>query len=384
MKNKILSVLSALAVLSVFGFVAWLLNTHGVFGMFRVMPIFLYVLWVVIVLGAVIIGLSVWYWRLSIRGKGKRLFIVNFTISAICIILFPIIFIQLGGFPPSKDLKPMPMLSIPAGESANVHFAVGSDAHIGAGTNNPDKTIAMLRQINNPANDYNAFFFLGDLVEYGFKDTMWENALDTFSSTASLIPTRFVPGNHDTMFGGMSRYIDVCSPGAKDTKLWYRIDICQVHFLMLDVEWTDETFTKEQANWLETQLSTIPTNDWKIVMSHGFYYASGATSLGWNWYDNEETISALTPLFEKYGVNLVFSGHNHYLELLQHSGVNYVICGGFGGKPDPTPTYVSPSSIWLKQGQAGFVDVKIDGNLAILNFRDPDSNILKTFTLAKR
>ena len=53
----------------------------------------------------------------------------------------------------------------------------------------------------------------------------------------------------------------------------------------------------------------LRAGDWKIVMSHGFYYGSGSVQDGWQWYDNPETIKAVTPLFEKYGVNLVFSGH---------------------------------------------------------------------------
>jgi 3',5'-cyclic AMP phosphodiesterase CpdA len=245
----------------------------------------------------------------------------------------------------------------------------------------------MLTQISNPANKYDIFFFLGDLVEYGFKDSQWNEALHAFSTTASSVPVRFVPGNHDTLFGGLSRYVDYCSPAAIESQngssLWYRVDVGRVHFLLLDVEWSAETFTKDQADWLETQLKSIPTEDWKIIMSHGFYYSSGATSLGWNWFDNPETISALVTLFEKYGVDIVFSGHNHYLEFLQHSGVSYVISGGFGGKFDPSATYLSPSSIWFQSGQFGFADVTINGDEATLNFRDPDSNVLKSFTIMK-
>ena len=140
---------------------------------------------------------------------------------------------------------------------------------------------------------------------------------------------------------------------------------------------------KNRQEWLEIQLSSIPSGDWKIIMSHGFYYSSGTTSLGWNWYDNPETISALATLFEKYAVDIVFSGHNHYLEFLQHSEIHYVVCGGFGGKLDPAPTYISPSSIWFQSGQFGFADVKINGNEATLNFRGSDSTILKSFTVAK-
>jgi UDP-2,3-diacylglucosamine pyrophosphatase LpxH len=389
MKKSVLFPLFVFAVICLLGFIGWALSGHGTIGLLRVTPIFLYILVLMVVLGITLVGLFLWYWRLSRSGKrqGRGLSISLLILSIICIVLFPLAFTQLGGFPHTKDIEHISQLSVPDTNGQNIHFAVGSDAQLGAGTNNPGQTMAMLGQIINPANKYDIFFFLGDLVEYGFKDSLWKEALQSFSPTALSVPTRFAPGNHDTMFGGLSRYVDFCSPTTNDSKsdsrLWYRVDVGMVHFLVLDVEWSAETFTKNQADWLETQLKNIPAGDWKIVMSHGFYYSSGATSLGWNWYDNPETISTVATLFEKYGVDIVFSGHNHYLEFLRHSDVSYVVCGGFGGKPDPTPTYISPTSLWIQPGQSGFADVNIRGNQAILNFRDPDSNILQSFTITK-
>ncbi len=333
-KRSILFPLFALALISLFGFLGWALSCHGTIGLLRLTPIFLYVVILISVLGIILIGLFLWYLRLSRRGKGpggRKLSIFLLIASLVCIGFFPYVFAQLGGFPRSKGIEPITQLSIPDIDGQNLHFAVGGDAHFGAGTNSPGKTLAMLDQIRNADNKYDIFFFLGDLVEYGFKDSNWNEALDAFSSTASSVPTRFVPGNHDTMFGGLTSYIDYCSPPVAETqsgsRLWYRIDVGRVHFLVLDVEWSAETFTKDQADWLETQLASIPDTDWKIVMSHGFYYSSGTTSWGWNWYDNPETISAVATLFEEYGVDIVFSGHNHYLEFLQHSGVSYVVPG---------------------------------------------------------
>jgi UDP-2,3-diacylglucosamine pyrophosphatase LpxH len=392
MKTKRLIVfpLFTLAVIFLFSFIGWALSCHGTMGLLRLIPIFLYILVLIFALGIILIGLFLWYCRLSRWGKGEggsRLYIFLVALSTIYIVLFAYAFVLLDGFPHARDIEPVSQLSVPNTDGQNLHFAVGSDTQFGAGTNSPNQTIAMLNQISNPANEYDLFFFLGDLVEYGFKDSQWSEALQVFSPTAMTIPTRFVPGNHDTLFGGLSRYLYYCSPttieSQNGSKLWYRVDVGRVHFLTLDVEWSAETFTKQQKEWLETQLKSIPSGDWKIIMSHGFYYSSGKTSLGWNWFDNHETISALAPLFEQYGVDMVFSGHNHYLEFLQHSGVNYVVCGGFGGKPDSAPTNISSSSIWLQSGQFGFADVSIDGNQATLNFRDPDSNILKSFTIAK-
>jgi acid phosphatase type 7 len=272
--------------------------------------------------------------------------------------------------------------------SQTLHFAVGSDAHFGASDNRPDLTSEMLAQIADPANGFDYFFSLGDNVEYGFRAEVWRDALTALSITASTIPTAFAAGNHDTLFIGLDRYLDYCSPigidYVNDTQLWHRFDVGNIHFLILDIEWSAETFTAQQQTWLESELKSIPANDWTIVMSHGFYYASGSMVRGWKWYDNTETIRKLTPLFEKYSVDLVFSGHNHQMELLEKSGVTYVIVGSFGGLPDPTRTYTSPASQWYASGQYGFVDITIKANQAHLTFRDPDSRELKTAVVEKR
>lgn len=267
------------------------------------------------------------------------------------------------------------------------HFAFGSDAHFGAGDNRADLTAKMLSAIADPVNGYDLFFYGGDLVEYGFSPSEWGEAFRTMSSATATIPTRFITGNHESLFTGFGWFKKLLYPQQMDlqtgSRLWYRIDIGKVHFLCLDIEWSAESFTQAQAEWLETQLKDIPADDWKIVVNHGFYYSSGITTDGWNWFDNQETIDALAPLFEKYGVDMVLSGHNHLMELLKHNGVTYAVCGAFGGLPDPERTYTSPASLWYQSGAAGFLDITVEGDSGLITFRDPDNKVLATFDIKK-
>ncbi len=264
-----------------------------------------------------------------------------------------------------------------------LRFAVGSDAHYGAPLSDNDLTTAMLAQIAEPANGYDAFFFLGDLVEYGFLNGQWQEAFTAFSTVTASVPTVFAAGNHDTLFSGTGNYLDYCAVAAQSgSRLWYRVDIGGAHFFVLDVEWSAESVTKKQLQWLEGQLSSVPDDEWKIVLGHGFYYCSGISIGGWDWYDNPETIGKLVPLFEEYGVDLVFSGHNHRLELLEKSGVTYVVCGTFGGHPDPEPTYTSPASVWGMTGATAFADVTLDGDECVLVFRNADGAVLYETSLA--
>jgi 3',5'-cyclic AMP phosphodiesterase CpdA len=168
------------------------------------------------------------------------------------------------------------------------------------------------------------------------------------------------------------------------SRLWQRIDVDNVHFLLLDLEWGGaDSYTAEQAAWLEQQLSAIPAGDWKIVMSHGYYYSSGGYFDLYPWYDDKDMIEKLTPLFEKYHVNLVFSGHMHEVELLQKNGVTYAVCAALGCLPDPARTYISPASTWYMSGQNAFIDVTVSQDNATLIFRDPDYKELKTFTVPR-
>jgi acid phosphatase type 7 len=268
-----------------------------------------------------------------------------------------------------------------------LHFAVGSDAHFGAGDSRPDITAQMLDMIAGANGYYDYFFFLGDLVEFGFRPEEWQQALAALPAASATIPTAFAPGNHDTLFTGLGRYLDYCCPAGaafdSGSRLWRRIDAGDIHFLILDLEWSAEAFTPAQQTWLEAELQSIPAEDWTVVLNHGFYYGSGSVTRGWAWYDNQETIGLITPLFEKYDVDLVFSGHAHQMELLEHNGVTYVIAGAFGGIPDPEREHISPTSLWYASGQYGFVDVAIAADQAAIAFTLPDGQVIHTASVAR-
>ncbi len=269
----------------------------------------------------------------------------------------------------------------PDPSSRGLHFAVGSDAHFGISDSRNDLTRTMLNQISNPVGEFDYFFSLGDNVEFGFRPEQWKNAGEALSKASSVLPSTYVAGNHDAMFTGLQRYLNFAYPAGAElqngTRLWHRIDVGNVHFIVLDMEWSAESYTQAQASWLESELKSIPPDDWTIVMNHGFYYASGSVTRGWKWYDDQETIQKVTPLFEKYGVDLVFSGHAHQMELLQKSGVTYVIAGAFGGLPDPPRHYTSPQSIWYSPGNYGYVDVTVDNSAATVLFKDSNGAILE-------
>jgi UDP-2,3-diacylglucosamine pyrophosphatase LpxH len=371
--------LSISAAVLMFSLIVWSLFQHGTTGFLRVTNLALYIFILVGLLALLLLFLTWLLQRMNSPSSQKRarafsLYLAG--LSALFLLAFAALWLILAGFPSAGTGQHLSQKPIAQADPRAFHFAVGSDAHFGAGTNNLAATRQMLAQISDPKNSYGLFLSIGDLVEYGFLDSQWKEALQAFSPVAATVPLRFAPGNHDYLAPTAPSF-----PG--DTKLWYRLDAGNIHFLVLDVEWSAESYTAAQAIWLEDQLRSLPPNDWKVVLSHGFYYASGISYRGWKWFDNPETIAKLTPLFEKYKVDLVFSGHDHDLELLEHGGVRYVVCGGFGGLPDPDRTYTSPASLWYRTGGYGFTDVAIQGDEANLIFRAPDGGSISQFNFRR-
>jgi predicted phosphodiesterase len=94
-----------------------------------------------------------------------------------------------------------------------------------------------------------------------------------------------------------------------------------VRFFSLDSNYID----KPQLQWLEKELAASGS-DWKICFFHHPLYSSGGTH-GSDMQLREQ----LEPLFLKYGVDAVFSGHEHFYERIKpQKGIYYFISGGAG------------------------------------------------------
>ena len=91
-----------------------------------------------------------------------------------------------------------------------------------------------------------------------------------------------------------------------------------VRFFALDSTYVDD----KQLKWVDEQLG-MSGSDWKIAFFHHPPYSSGET------HGSDETLrTQLEPIFVKRGVNVVFTGHEHFYERIKpQKGIAYFITG---------------------------------------------------------
>jgi predicted phosphodiesterase len=91
-----------------------------------------------------------------------------------------------------------------------------------------------------------------------------------------------------------------------------------VRFYVIDSNYLDP----EQVKWLEQELQA-GGSDWKIPYFHHPLYTSARRG------PEVELRSILEPLFVKYGVDVVFAGHEHIYERFKpQQGIHYFVAGG--------------------------------------------------------
>jgi hypothetical protein len=124
-------------------------------------------------------------------------------------------------------------------------------------------------------------------------------------------------GNHDAR---EQRYYKLFN---MDGKLYYSFkpDKQSVRFFALESTYLDP----EQIAWFEKEVKDS-TSDWKIPYFHHPPYSSG------DRHGSDTRLrEVLEPLFIKYNVSVVFTGHDHFYERLKpQNGIAYFVVGSGG------------------------------------------------------
>ena len=217
----------------------------------------------------------------------------------------------------------------------------------------------------------------GDIVSNGEKYRVWgEHFFYPLADVIDHIPIYVSIGNHEEHADHYFNFLSL-----PNNELWYSFDYGNSHFIALDSNKEYKPNTEQYA-WLENDLKNTRAQ-WKFVFFHHPPYSSGFHKSALDVRD------VITPLFRKYGVDIVFNGNDHLYERTYPIGsaftetdnpVTYVVTGGGGAR-----LYDIEPGIWTAVGakKNHFCLIEVLGNRLTLSAIEPDGNILDTFGIEK-
>lgn len=227
----------------------------------------------------------------------------------------------------------------------------------------------------------------GDAVSEGLSLSDWETFFDVRRELQRHVPFYGVLGNHEHDSRLYFDFFDL--PG---NERYYSFAVGDVLFVMLDSEGlvpfdlpleekTDPTFLfyfAQQKAWLKHTLETNADKSFIFAAFHKPLYSVNpdrqVTTLSnrLRWGD----------VFERYGVQVVFSGHDHHYHHAYTNGTHYVVCGGGGGHLYEN-TAIQPETV-LTEKVHHYITVDVEEDTATLTATDIDGAVIESFTVEAR
>ena len=185
----------------------------------------------------------------------------------------------------------------------------------------------------------------GDIIyEGGEAANFTPQYFDIYRKTIAKIPFYSCLGNHDVVTTNGQPYLDAYYfPTANSgTERYYSFDYSNAHFVSIEVTVENTAPNSAMLAWLSSDLAAT-TKQWKIVFFHVPMYSNlGAHG------DDPTIAAALGPIFDRYGVDLVLQGHNHYYSR------TYPIAAGSPVDQLQEPAYMNPKgTIYIVAGGGG-------------------------------
>jgi acid phosphatase type 7 len=210
------------------------------------------------------------------------------------------------------------------------------------------------------------------------------------------VPMFATPGNHEYVTNQAQPYLDnmyLPANNPQGSERYYSFDWGPVHFLSLDsncavgLASSDRCTLAAQKAWAESDLAAN-TRPWVVVFFHHPSWSSGE-------HGSQLTMRRqFGPLFEKYGVDLVLTGHDHNYERSKamfgdavasgsQRGIPYLVVGSGGATLRSFPSS-QPAWTALRDNQSyGFLDVTVDGGTLTARLITSNNTVRDTLTLRK-
>jgi 3',5'-cyclic AMP phosphodiesterase CpdA len=252
--------------------------------------------------------------RATLRAANNRREVVLVReVIALVLLIRPVLGLALllttgpGSTPAAQEV------SLP-GQSGSVKFAVIGDTGTG---DTPEYQVAEQMAAARGKFPFELVIMLGDNM-YGAQRP--QDFVDKFEKPyAPLLQAgvKFVAalGNHDNPSNRNYKGFNM------DGHRYFTYQSGNARFFVLDSNALDQP----QVAWLENTLRES-ADEWKIVYFHHPLYSNGRRH-----GSSVELRVTLEPLFVRYGVNVVFSGHDHTYERIKpQKGITYFVEGASG------------------------------------------------------
>jgi 3',5'-cyclic AMP phosphodiesterase CpdA len=224
----------------------------------------------------------------------------------------------LGGSAPAAGVTRPAVTTSPRPEGAGgpvLRLAVAGD--VGTGGPQERATAAAMDRLEE-RREFDVLLLLGDNIYpdgdvAGAQEAVFGPFAGVLDGRTTLLAAL---GNHDVRTAdGVPQLAAFGMPGR-----WYLRRLGPVDLIVLD---STRTGDPAQLSWLEATLAAPERARWTVVAQH-----HPPLSAGWHG-DHEPSRRLLVPLFERYGVDLVLTGHDHdYQRSTPQAGVTYVVTGG--------------------------------------------------------
>jgi predicted MPP superfamily phosphohydrolase len=194
----------------------------------------------------------------------------------------------------------------------------------------------------------------------------WAPAYGWSNGRLSVIATL---GNHDVVVDrGKSTIGYFNLPGP-----WYSATMKNVDFFVLDANRPEDP---SQEAWLTDALARSH-NRWKVAVFH-------QPAFSCSMHDGDPRIvQRWVPLFQKYGVDLVLSGHDHNYQRFALDSTPYVVTGGAGSdlyKLDECPPD-GPQRIAANDQLHHFLGIQASATQMNVEAIDADGKVFDSFSI---
>jgi predicted phosphodiesterase len=199
-------------------------------------------------------------------------------------------------------------------EQKSVRFAVIGDNGTGEA---PQYEVAQKMEQYRKAVGYDFVVMMGDNLYGGHKPKDFELKFEQPYKPLLDAGVKFYAclGNHDNSNEVLYK------PYNMNGQHYYSFKKGEVQFFVLDSNYMDS----HQLDWIDQQLSASGAK-WKIAYFHHPLYSDGRFH-----GPDTDLRKQLMPIFEKYGVNVVLSGHDHVYERFKPQlGIYFFLVGNSG------------------------------------------------------